>query len=85
MTKLNYKIVEREGGYAWKLGDAFSETYPTRDAARAAAVDDANKRQSGRGQTTAQSDGDARRWHNEMADNDTGRETDIIKDSAHRY
>ena len=85
MTKLNYEIVERDGGYAWKLGDAFSETYPTRDAASAAAIEDSARRQSGTAQSTAQSDGDARRWHNEMANNDTGHETSIIKDSAHRY
>lgn len=85
MTKPNYEIVERDGGYAWKLGDAFSETYPTRDAASAAAIEDSARRQSGTARATAQSDGDARRWHNEMADNDTGHETDIIKNSAHRY
>lgn len=81
MTKLNYEIVERDGGYAWKLGDAISETYPTRDAATAAAIEDSARRQSGTAPQTPETEGDARRWHNEMADNDTG----IIKDSAHRY
>ncbi|MAZ17255.1 hypothetical protein [Oricola sp.] len=85
MTNPNYEIVEREGGFAWKLGDAFSETYPTRDAASAAAIEDSAKRQSGKARTNAQADGDARRWHDEMADNDTGHETDIINSSAHRY
>ena len=85
MMKPNYEIVERDGGYAWKLGDALSETYPTREAANAAAIEDSHKRESGNGRKTAQAEGDARRWHNEMTDNDTGHETDIIKDAAHRY
>lgn len=41
MTSAHYTIVEHDGGWAYKLGDVFSETFPTRqdahDAAEAAA------------------------------------------------
>ena len=33
MTEAKYKIVEHDGGWAYKLGDVFSETFPTHEAA----------------------------------------------------
>lgn len=38
MTQITYRIVPHDGGWAYKLGDSFSETFPTHEAARAAAV-----------------------------------------------
>ena len=37
MTKVHYEIVEHDGGWAYKMQDVFSETFPSRDAALAAA------------------------------------------------
>lgn len=39
MTKIVYEIVEHDGGWAYKLDDVFSETYPTKEQATAAAND----------------------------------------------
>ena len=38
MTHVTYKIVEHDGGWAYRLGETWSETFPDHDAARAAAV-----------------------------------------------
>lgn len=38
MVAITYRIVEHDGGWAYKLGDSFSETYPDHDSARAAAA-----------------------------------------------
>lgn len=38
MAQITYRIVEHDGGWAYKLGDSFSETYPSHDTARAGAV-----------------------------------------------
>ncbi len=38
MTRITYRIVPHDGGWAYKLGDSFSETFATHDAARAAAI-----------------------------------------------
>lgn len=38
MTHIVYRIVEHDGGWAYRLGDSFSETFASHDAARAAAV-----------------------------------------------
>ncbi len=37
MTDITYTIVEHDGGWAYKVGDTFSETFPSHDAALAAA------------------------------------------------
>lgn len=37
MTQVTYTLVEHDGGWAYKVGETFSETFPTRDAALAAA------------------------------------------------
>jgi hypothetical protein len=38
MTQITYRIVEHDGGWAYKVGDTFSETFPSHYSARAAAV-----------------------------------------------
>jgi hypothetical protein len=37
MAKVHYQIVEHDGGWAYKLQGVFSETFPTKAAAQAAA------------------------------------------------
>jgi len=38
MSHVTYRIVQHDGGWAYRLGETFSETYPSHDRARAAAV-----------------------------------------------
>jgi len=37
MTRITYEIVEHDGEWAYKVGDVFSEPFPSHDAARRAA------------------------------------------------
>ena len=37
MTDITYDIVQHDGGWAYKVGDTFSETFPSHEAALAAA------------------------------------------------
>jgi hypothetical protein len=37
MTRITYEIVEHDGGWAYKVGDVFSEPFPLHDAVRRAA------------------------------------------------
>ena len=37
MTEVHYQIVEHDGGWAYKVGDVFSETFPSHDDAQGAA------------------------------------------------
>ena len=38
MTQVTYRIVEHDGGWAYKVGDTYSETFSSHEAAKAAAV-----------------------------------------------
>lgn len=38
MTQVTYRIVEHDGGWAYRLGDTFSETFRSREDAHAAAL-----------------------------------------------
>jgi hypothetical protein len=77
MPKLTYHVVEHDGGWAYKLGDVFSETFATHDEAKAAALMVAREQQRP-GDTTAiaweDKDG---HWHSELARGDDRPTTDV--------
>jgi len=77
MSKVTYEIVEHDGGWAYRVGDVFSEPFPSHDMARRAA-ERAAAEQVASGETTAISyeDKDGH-WHNEIAKGDDRPETDI--------
>ena len=67
MPKVTYHIVEHDGGWAYRVGDVFSETFPSHDLARKAAEQAAAGQRVG-GQTTDISYEDSQgRWHEETA------------------
>lgn len=68
MTDLHYVIVEHDGGWAYRLADVFSETFPTRRHAEEAAKRAAAE-QTISGETAAIQYQDAAGvWHEELAD-----------------
>jgi hypothetical protein len=68
MSKITYKVVKHDGGWAYEANGTFSERFPTRQAARDAAKRAAQE-QSEPGDTTPISYEDERgRWHDEVAD-----------------
>ena len=83
MATLTYKIVEHDGGWAYKVGATFSETFATHaEALRAAQI--ASSEQQVAGTTDGIQYEDAHgKWHQELAD---GRDrpqtevTDEVKD-----
>jgi hypothetical protein len=77
MTKLHYSIVEHDGGWAYKLGDVFSETFPDHDQARVAARRAAAE-QSLSGETEAIEYQDADGvWRVELAEGDDRPTADV--------
>ena len=81
MTHIVYEIVPHADGWAFKLGDTFSETFPTHDAAYAAAKRVARE-QMAPGETVAISWEDEKgRWHDEISRGNDRPEIDI-EDSA---
>ena len=68
MTDVKYQVVEHDGGWAYKLGDVFSETFPSHDAAFAAAKRAAAE-QERPGETAGIVYEDEKgQWHEEIAD-----------------
>lgn len=77
MTKVTYQIVEHDGGWAYKLGDVFSETFRTHQAALDAANDAASEQRiGGKTEGISYQDGEGR-WHEEIADGGDRPETGV--------
>jgi len=70
MTEITYDIVEHDGGWAYRLDDVLSETFPSHGAALAAARRVATEQQRP-GETTGIVYEDTRgQWHEELAAGD---------------
>lgn len=82
MTKLTYKIVEHDGGWAYKVGDTYSETFPSHsDALQAAKI--ASSEQQIAGQTDGIEYEDINgKWHSELADGRDRPETEVQDDPS---
>lgn len=78
MSDVTYQVVEHDGGWAYKVGDVFSETFASHDAALAAATD-ASARQGLEGETEGISYQDADgSWHEEIAEGGDRPETEVV-------
>jgi hypothetical protein len=67
MTKVTYEIVEHDGGWAYKVGDVFSERFPSHDDARRAAEHAAHEQVvPGESTDISYEDKDGR-WHDELS------------------
>ncbi|MDB5592795.1 DUF2188 domain-containing protein [Enterovirga sp.] len=78
MADVTYQVVEHDGGWAYKLGDVFSETFPSHEAARAAA-DRVAAEQRIPGETAPIRFQDAKgQWHDETARGSDRPSTDVV-------
>ncbi|MBL8549291.1 MAG: DUF2188 domain-containing protein [Hyphomonadaceae bacterium] len=77
MTKIVYDIIQHDGGWAFRLGQTISETFPTHEAALRAARRVAVEQQRP-GQTTGITweDGNGR-WHEEVVEGEDRPEVEI--------
>lgn len=76
-THVTYEIVEHDGGWAYKVGDVFSETFASHEAARRAAENAAAEQQlAGRteGIEFQSQDGS---WHREVSEGGDRPETEV--------
>ena len=73
MPKVTYRIIEHDGGFAYRVGDVISETFASRETARAAAAE-----QRVGGETTEIEYEDSQgRWRLETAKGGDRPETDV--------
>jgi hypothetical protein len=79
MSKITYKVVKHDGGWAYEANGTFSEPFRTHEDARAAARLAANE-QAAPGETTEISYEDEKgHWHHEV-DSGTDRPTTVVQD-----
>jgi hypothetical protein len=77
MAHVTYEVVEHDGGWAYKLGDVFSETFASREeAAEAARIVAEEHEQSGPTTDIEYQDADGK-WHEETAEGDDRPEADV--------
>ncbi|WP_312146643.1 DUF2188 domain-containing protein [Brevundimonas sp.] len=77
MTRIVYRIVPHDGGWAYKLGDSFSETFATHAAARAAAVAVSREQQVPDRTSWIEFEDAAGQWITERADGHDRPETEV--------
>ena len=75
--RITYHVVEHDGGWAYKVGDVFSETFPDHKSAHEAAEIAAREHEvAGRDEEIEYEDGKGR-WHVEHADGHDRPETEV--------
>jgi hypothetical protein len=80
MTTITYHVGEHDGGYGYRLGDVWSETYPDHDSALAAAKSAAQRQHiEGRDAEIFYQLADGR-WQTEHADGDDRPDTEVVDD-----
>jgi hypothetical protein len=77
MTKVIYHVVEHAGGWAYKVGDTYSETFASHDGARAAAHKAAREQNQPGADVGISYEDSSGQWHEELAHGDDRPETNV--------
>jgi hypothetical protein len=77
MAEVLYEVVEHDGGWAYKLGDVFSERYPTHDEALTAAKHAAARQQLESEPEEILYQDEKGRWHHEHVEGDQKPHPDV--------
>ena len=78
MTKIHYRVVQHDGGWAYKLGDVFSESYPSHAAAMAAARRVAREQHVPGDAATIEYQDDKGQWHTEHSSGTDRPDADVV-------
>jgi hypothetical protein len=77
MSHVTYEVVPHDGGWAYRVGDSYSETFPSHDAARRAAERAAGEQRVAGEETGIVYEDEAGRWRAEVSEGDDRPETDV--------
>jgi hypothetical protein len=78
MVKVHYRIVAHDGGWAYKLNDVFSEPFPSKAAALAAAKRVAAEQHLPGDTTNIEYEDEFGRWHTELSEGSDRPDADVI-------
>jgi hypothetical protein len=77
MVKVVYEVVEHDGGWAYKVGDVLSESFPTHKQAHEAAAAAAGRQQvAGKAEGIEYEDAGGK-WHQELAKGEDRPQTEL--------
>jgi hypothetical protein len=79
MTKIHYKVVQHDGGWAYKLGDVFSEPFSSKPIAKAAAHRVATEQHVPGNTTIIEYEDEAGVWHQEVSHGDDRPDADVTE------
>lgn len=77
MADITYRVVEHDGGWAYRLGDVFSEPFGSHDAARAAAEAAAREQRTPGDTALISWEGPDGVWHEETVQGDDRPNTSV--------
>lgn len=77
MTRVIYEIVEHDGGWAYKMGATYSETFPSHAAALEAAKIAAAEQEVAGDTAGIEYEDAAGKWHGEISQGDDRPQTEI--------
>jgi hypothetical protein len=77
MSHLTYKIVQHDGGWAYQADGVFSETFPSHDAAKAAATRAAGEQRVSGDTVGITWEDENGRWHEEVDEGDDRPDTNV--------
>jgi Uncharacterized protein conserved in bacteria (DUF2188) len=77
MAKIHYRIVQHDGGWAYKLGDVFSEPFATREKALATARQVAAEQHIPGDLTRIEYQDEHGTWHSELSEPDDRPDVDV--------
>jgi hypothetical protein len=78
MAQVHYRVVAHDGGWAYKLGDVFSEPFPSKAAAFAAAKRVAAEQHVPGDTTRIEYQDENGRWHTELSEGTDRPDADVI-------
>ncbi len=79
MDRIHYRVVKHDGGWAYRLGDVFSEPFPTREAALQRAREVAQQQHVAGDEGAMIEYQDAQgEWHTEYAAPEDRPEADVV-------
>ncbi len=78
MTKVIYQVIEHDGGWAYKVGDVFSETFPTHEAAHTAAARAAQEQRIPGSTETIEFEDEKGKWHTETDSGDDRPSSEVV-------
>jgi len=78
MPTLHYKVVEHDGGWAYRLNDVFSEPFRDKASALAAARRVAREQRTPGDTTLIEYEDTDGKWHTELSEGDDRPEVDVV-------